>query len=81
MFGLVRFPNRQSTLGALPIAELLLTLAVTTWALATCLRRAPGEFEEDAALGGAGARAGAGSRQRGTPAGTVRPRRAATPGP
>jgi trehalose/maltose transport system permease protein len=55
MFELVRFFGLYDTLGALVIADLVLTLPFTVWVLVTFMRQMPQELEEAAAMDGVGA--------------------------
>ena len=54
MFELVRFFGLYDTLGALVIADLMLTLPFTVWVLVTFMRQLPRELEEAAAMDGVG---------------------------
>ena len=54
MFELVRFFGLYDSLGALIIADLLLTLPFTVWVLVTFMRQLPKELEEAAAMDGLG---------------------------
>lgn len=54
MFELVRFLGLYDTLGALMVADLLLTLPFTVWVLVTFMRQVPKELEEAAAMDGIG---------------------------
>ena len=54
MFELVRFFGLYDHLGALMIADLLLTLPFTVWVLVTFMRQLPKELEEAAAMDGVG---------------------------
>jgi trehalose/maltose transport system permease protein len=54
MFELVRFFGLYDHLGALLLADLLLTLPFTVWVLVTFMRQLPRELEEAAAMDGVG---------------------------
>jgi trehalose/maltose transport system permease protein len=54
MFELIRVLGLYDTLGALILADLLLTLPFTVWVLVTFMRQLPRELEEAAVLDGAG---------------------------
>jgi trehalose/maltose transport system permease protein len=54
MFELVRFFGLYDQLGALMIADLMLTLPFTVWVLVTFMRQLPKELEEAAAMDGVG---------------------------
>lgn len=54
MFELVRSLGLYDTLGALVIADLVLTLPFTVWVLVTFMRQLPRELEEAAAIDGVG---------------------------
>ncbi|NRF72148.1 carbohydrate ABC transporter permease [Aquincola sp. S2] len=54
MFELVRAFGLYDRLGALVLADLLLTLPFTTWVLVTFMRQLPKELEEAAAMDGVG---------------------------
>lgn len=54
MFELVRFFQLYDSLGALVIADLVLTLPFTVWVLMTFMRQLPKELEEAAAMDGIG---------------------------
>jgi trehalose/maltose transport system permease protein len=54
MFELVRALGLYDTLGALVIANLVLTLPFTVWVLVTFMRQLPKELEEAAAMDGVG---------------------------
>lgn len=54
MFELVRAFGLYDTLGALIVADLLLTLPFTVWVLVTFMRQLPRELEEAAAMDGVG---------------------------
>ncbi|HUG23698.1 carbohydrate ABC transporter permease [Piscinibacter sp.] len=54
MFELVRFFGLYDHLGALMIADLMLTLPFTVWVLVTFMRQMPKELEEAAAMDGVG---------------------------
>jgi trehalose/maltose transport system permease protein len=54
MFELVRFFGLYDHLGALLLADLLLTLPFTVWVLVTFMRQLPRELEEAAAIDGVG---------------------------
>jgi len=54
MFELVRFFGLYDALGALVIADLVLTLPFTVWVLVTFMRQMPKELEEAAAMDGVG---------------------------
>jgi trehalose/maltose transport system permease protein len=54
MFELVRGLGLYDTLGALVLADLVLTLPFTTWVLVTFMRQLPGELEDAAAMDGVG---------------------------
>ncbi|HJV62918.1 MAG TPA: carbohydrate ABC transporter permease [Albitalea sp.] len=54
MFELVRFFHLYDQLGALMIADLVLTLPFTVWVLVTFMRQLPKELEEAAAMDGVG---------------------------
>lgn len=54
MFELVRFFGLYDHLGALMLADLLLTLPFTVWVLVTFMRQLPKELEEAAAMDGVG---------------------------
>jgi trehalose/maltose transport system permease protein len=54
MFELVRVLGLYDRLGALVLADLLLTLPFTTWVLVTFMRQLPKELEEAAAMDGIG---------------------------
>lgn len=54
MFELVRFFGLYDHLGALMIADLMLTLPFTVWVLVTFMRQLPKELEEAAAMDGVG---------------------------
>ena len=54
MFELVRFLELYDHLGALVLADLMLTLPFTVWVLVTFLRQVPRELEEAAAMDGIG---------------------------
>jgi trehalose/maltose transport system permease protein len=54
MFELVRFLGLYDSLGALVIADLMLTLPFTVWVLVTFMRQLPVELEEAAAMDGIG---------------------------
>ncbi len=54
MFELVRWLRLYDTLGALLIADLLLTLPFTVWVLVTFMRQLPRELEEAAEMDGVG---------------------------
>jgi len=54
MFELIRMLGLYDTLGALILADLLLTLPFTVWVLVTFMRQLPRELEEAAVLDGAG---------------------------
>jgi trehalose/maltose transport system permease protein len=54
MFELIRFLGLYDHLGALWIADLILTLPFTVWVLVTFMRQLPKELEEAAAMDGVG---------------------------
>ena len=54
MFELVRALAMYDTLGALVVADLVLTLPFTVWVLVTFMRQLPKELEEAAAMDGVG---------------------------
>jgi len=54
MFELVRFFGLYDSLGALMIADLMLTLPFTVWVLVTFMKQLPKELEEAAAMDGVG---------------------------
>lgn len=54
MFELVRFFGLYDHLGALMIADLMLTLPFTVWVLVTFMKQLPKELEEAAAMDGVG---------------------------
>jgi len=54
MFELVRFFGLYDSLGALVLADLMLTLPFTVWVLVTFMRQLPRELEEAAAMDGIG---------------------------
>ena len=54
MFELVRWLGLYDTLGALVLADLMLTLPFTVWVLVTFMRQLPPELEEAAAMDGVG---------------------------
>ena len=54
MFELVRFFGLYDHLGALVLADLVLTLPFTVWVLVTFMRQLPKELEEAAAMDGVG---------------------------
>lgn len=54
MFELVRFLGLYDSLGALWLADLILTLPFTVWVLVTFMRQLPRELEEAAAMDGVG---------------------------
>lgn len=54
MFELVRFFGLYDSLGALILADLMLTLPFTVWVLVTFMRQLPRELEEAAAMDGVG---------------------------
>lgn len=54
MFELVRFFGLYDQLGALMIADLMLTLPFTVWVLVTFMKQLPKELEEAAAMDGVG---------------------------
>jgi len=54
MFELVRFLGVYDSLGALMIADLMLTLPFTVWVLVTFMKQLPKELEEAAAMDGVG---------------------------